>query len=63
MKKKSKLFFFTDFNSLRATLNAHYNLIKKLEKNFDEVIFIDISNFIIFSNKKKKKYFYYKKKI
>ena len=57
MKKKSKLFFFTDFNSLRATLNAHYNLIKKLEKNFDEVIFIENSNFIIFSNKKKKKIF------
>ena len=62
MKKKSKLFFFTDFNSLRATLNAHYNLIKKLEKNFDEVIFIDISNFIIFSNKKKKNISIIKKK-
>ena len=62
MKKKNNFFFFTDFNSLEATLNAHNFLIRKLEQNFDELIFIDISNFILFSSKKRKSINHVKKK-
>ena len=52
---KKDIFFFTDFNSINATYNAHINLIERLKNEYREVIFIDTNPLKIFSNKKLKK--------
>ncbi len=52
---KKDIFFFTDFDSINATYNAHINLIERLKNEYREVIFIDTNPLKIFSNKKLKK--------
>ncbi len=52
---KKDIFFFTDFDSINATYNAHINLIERLQNEYREVIFIDTNPLKIFSNKKLKK--------
>ena len=57
----NKIFILTDFNSAETTIITHKLLIKYLIKEFEKVVFIDISNFILFK-KSKKNFLYLKKK-
>ena len=62
MQKDKIIHVLTDFNSVISTIHTHQLLIRKLEKNFDSIIFINILNFKLFNNKKKK-FFIFKKKL
>ena len=53
MQKDKIIHVLTDFNSVISTIHTHQLLIRKLEKNFDSIIFINILNFKLFNNKKK----------
>ena len=53
MQKDKIIHVLTDVNSVISTIHTHQLLIRKLEKNFDSIIFINILNFKLFNNKKK----------
>jgi len=49
--KNDALIFFTDFNNIESTLIVHKNLFINLDKNFDNFIIINSSNFKSFSKR------------
>jgi hypothetical protein len=58
---KKNICFLTDFSSIYATVQTHKYLITKLSHNFDNIYFIDSSNFELSFFKKKKKQKNFKK--